>query len=90
MKNLVKELYYGNVCPNERCGADNLEIKQIYNKIQKKRAEITRLLPDSQQGALTAYDDLLSELSSLYCEEYFENGFRLGAKLIINIFSKDA
>lgn len=89
MKNLVKELYYGNIHPNERCGADNLEIKQIYNKIQEKREAICKFLVDNQKIILNEYDDLLSELYSLYCEEYFEDGFRLGARLALDICFKD-
>ncbi len=82
MKETIRELYYGNIFPCERCGSNNSEIKSLAKKLGECRERLTNELTDKQKKLLEEYDNLSSELSCLYHEEFFAEGFSLGAKIV--------
>ena len=82
MEKTIRELFYGNIYPCEKCGTKNSEIKDLTGKLSEYRESLCRELTDKQKEALEKYDDLLGEISSLFNEEFFVEGFMLGAKII--------
>lgn len=87
MEDLIKKIYYGNLYPCEKCGINNRSIKKLAQEIAKKREAIINQLNDKQREELEEYDNLLACLSSEYHEAHFVEGFKIGARLIIELFS---
>ena len=82
MKETIRKLFYGNIFPSERCGNGNLEVKTLARKIGEKRELLCECLNEEQKEILEEYDELLSELHSFFNEEFFVDGFSLGAKIV--------
>ena len=82
MKKTIRELFYGSIYHCEKCGIKNLEIKALTGKLSEYRESLCSELTDKQKETLEKYDDLLGEISSLFNEEFFVEGFLLGAKII--------
>ena len=85
MKETIKELFYGNIIPFEK-SVSSPEMKALTKSLWEQRERLTNMLNKEQLEALEKYDDLQGELSSLTNEEFFIDGFTLGAKFIIDIF----
>lgn len=82
MKETIRQLFYGNIFPCERCGIEKAEIKTLARKVGEKRELLCKGLTEEQKTILEQYDDLLGELHSFFNEEFFVDGFSLGAKFI--------
>ena len=82
MKETIKELFYGNIYPSERCGNNNAEIKALAKKLSEKRELLCKKLTEEQKEMLEEYDEISCELHSIFNEQFFVDGFSLGARLI--------
>ena len=89
MKNIIKELYYGNIDPQARGFKNGSYLKKQMTILSESEAMLTdRLTGDEKKAFLSfvnASDIILgeSELDS------FIVGFRLGARLIFDTFVND-
>ena len=82
MKETIRQLFYGNIFPSERCGNSNTEIKALSRKIIESRERLCENFTEEQKALLEQYDDISCELHSLFNEEFFVCGFSLGAKIV--------
>ena len=82
MKETIRQLFYGNIFPCERCGNNNVEIKSLSRKLIESREKLRECLTEEQKSLLEQYDDMTYELHALYNEEFFVEGFSLGAKIV--------
>ena len=89
MKETIRELFYGNIFPSERCGNNNTEIKALTKRLCEGRGKLCNSLSNEQKELLEQYDDLIGEMYSLYNEEFFVYGFSLGAKIIKESLDKE-
>ena len=88
-KKLLKELYYGNISPQAR----PIEPNSDYRKLQEQLSD----LADSFHKKLNVedkkiLDDIMttwSNMSDTNGAESFSIGFKMGVKLILEIFEKD-
>lgn len=89
MKNLIKELYYGNIDPQARGFKNGSYLKKQMTILSESEALLTdRLTGDEKKWFLTfvnASNNILgqTELNS------FIVGFKLGARLILDTFMND-
>lgn len=56
MEKTIRELFYGNIYPCEKCGTKNSEIKDLTGKLSEYRESLCRELTDKQKEALEKYD----------------------------------
>ena len=84
MKETIKELFYGNIIPCEK-SISSPEMKALTKSLWEQRKRLTISLNEEQLKLLEKYDDLQGELSSLTNEEFFIDGFTLGANIIKDI-----
>ncbi len=82
MKETIRELFYGNIFPSERCGNSNAEIKKLSKRLSEAREKLCEGFTEEQKALLEQYDDLSCELHSIFNEEFFVDGFSLGAKIV--------
>jgi len=82
MKNILEELWYGNIIPMEHSVGGNVHIKKLINLMGKNRENLSGTLNDSQKELLAKYDDAVNEMYSEIEKDAFMYGFRLSGKIM--------
>lgn len=89
MKNILEELWYGNIIPMEHSVGGNAYIKKLINLMGKNREKFSETLNDSQKELLAKYDDAVNEMYAEIEKDAFIYGFRLGGRLVSDTFRND-
>ncbi len=85
MENVIKELGYGNIIPNESGLMDTPDVKELMGYISRHSADLDKSLTEEQNELFEKYTDCIYELQSLSESRIFEYGFKLGARLALEI-----
>ena len=83
--NILEELYYGNIVPNEKCAKFDDEVKELLKLLNRNEEKLTATLTEAQKETFEKYKDCNREISEISEREIFLNGFRLGARIIIDV-----
>ena len=78
----LEDLYYGNLFPHEKCAKLDDEMKELLGLLKEK---LTETLSDEQKEIFGKYKDCNQEISEIGDRNAFLNGFRLGARIIIEV-----
>lgn len=89
MKNILEELWYGNIIPMEHSVGDNAHNKKLISLMGKNRENLSETLNDSQKELLAKYDDAVNEMYGEIEKDAFIYGFRLGGRLASDTFRND-
>ena len=89
MKNILEELWHGNIIPMEHSIGGNAHIKKLINLMGKNREILSETLNDSQKELLAKYDDAVNEMYGEIEKDAFIYGFRLGSRLVSDTFRND-
>lgn len=89
MRKTIEELWDGKIAPQDMCKENDPHIKELHALILCNRAELETTLSEEQKNILEKYDDNNDELISLIERRIFEQGFKLGAKLILEVLCED-
>jgi hypothetical protein len=81
--NILKELYYGNIVPTEKCAKLNSEVTELLKLLNRNEEKLTATLTEEQKENFEKYKDCNREIFEICEREAFLNGFRLGARIII-------
>ena len=81
--NILEELWYGNINPQEESKEHNRAIKELMNLMGRNRDALSSTLTEEQQEVLEKYDDCVNEMYSLIESEIFSYAFRLGGRLML-------
>ncbi|MBQ4556197.1 MAG: hypothetical protein IJA60_00935 [Clostridia bacterium] len=82
---ILEELWYGNINPLEDSTDGNAEVKKLLSLVGRNRDELCEGLTEQQKADLAKYDDSVNEMYSIIEQEVFKYGFRLGAKIMLEI-----
>ncbi|MGN1420598.1 MAG: DUF6809 family protein [Eubacterium sp.] len=82
---ILEDLYYGNLFPNEKCAKLNDEMKELLGLLNRNEEKLTSTLSDEQKETFEKYKDCNQEISEIVERNAFLNGFRLGARIIIEV-----
>ncbi len=88
MENVIKELWYGNIIPNESGLMDTPDVKELMGYISRHSADLDKSLTEEQKEVLGKYTECIYELQSLSESRIFEYGFKLGAKMMLEMIGK--
>jgi hypothetical protein len=83
MKNMIKELWRGNVMPPEDGRQNTPEMKQLLEYIGRHNDDLQKTMTDEQKAIFEKFNYCWSEYVSLSDEALFEYAFRLGARLML-------
>lgn len=83
--NTLEDLYYGNIVPNEKCAKLDDEVKELLKLLNRNEEKLTATLSEDQKETFEKYKDCNREISEICEREIFLNGFRLGARIIIDV-----
>lgn len=86
MKNILEELYYGNIESLARKHKKNSASMNILKRINNLEKELLSTLTEKQQGLLNELQASQDELTSIVELDSFIIAFRLGAQFIYDTF----
>ena len=89
MCKIIEELWNGRIIPQDMCKENDPRVKELHDLLLRNRAELEPTLNEEQKIILEKYDDNNDELISIVERRIFEQGFRLGAKLMLEILCED-
>ena len=81
--NILEELYYGNVYPNEKCAKLDEQTKELLSLQNRNVEKLMLTLTDEQKETFEKFKDCNREFSEISERQSFILGFKLGAKIII-------
>lgn len=81
--NILEDLFYGNLFPHEKCAKLDDEMKELLGLLNRNEEKLTTTLSNEQKITFEKYKDCNREISEICEREAFLNGFRLGARIII-------
>lgn len=89
MRSIIEKIYYGEIYPSEKYYNESCD----YNKYRRIYLDYEKLLNDffeknnykEQAEMLEKLIDARGTMNDYDCYDNFENGFTLGAKLVIEI-----
>lgn len=86
---LLSELYNGNLCPMAKEVVHGSEYQKSLNEIAELEEQLNKLLDAQGKEKLQDFVTAHGKLSYINAEERFTQGFRMGAKLILEIMNED-
>ena len=87
MKSILEELYDGKVFPDEQIVPKDHNYGPLNEKVSELLEEWKKKLSEDDYYQLESLFELSSELSSMEASESFVYGFKLGALIMVEVFS---
>ena len=85
--NILEELYYGNVFPNEKCAKLDEQTKELLSLQNRNEENLISTLTDAQKETYEKFKDCSREFHEISERKLFILGFKLGAKIVIEAMS---
>ncbi len=89
MSNIIEDLYYGNIEPQELTTEITPRLKKKLSNLAEKEEQLTARLSGEDKKLFQNYVSSYIEFSTVSNADSFISGFRLGAKFIYDTFVKD-
>ena len=87
MKNMINELWHGNIIPQEDSRTNSKEMKELLGYMARHHEELEKSFTDEQKETFEKFHDCWSEYMSLDEAAILEYAFRLGARLTMEVQS---
>ena len=82
MRNILEDLYYGNISPYDKRIAANSELRCLVGCVADCEDQLTERLNDKGQKILKRLISAQHEIDDITAKEFFILGFRLGVRLV--------
>ena len=86
MSNIIEELFYGNLEPQELTTELTPRLKKKLSELAKKEEELTSKLSQEEKELFSNYVSAYNEFSSISISDGFISGFRFGARFTYDTF----
>lgn len=86
---ILSNWYHGNTCLAEKIGPQNKKYRSLAETVSKERQYFLTRLSMEDKERFEKWNDLLCEMEHMTEYENFVYGFRLGARLIVEIFETE-
>ena len=83
MKSMIKELWHGNISPQEDSRNNSPEMKELMEYMARYHDDLLKTMTDEQKEIFEKFDDCWSEYASYAEEAIFTYAFKLGAQLML-------
>ncbi len=83
----IDDFYYGNIEPQNSKLNQNKLFRKKMNTLSESEKELFESLKEDELSLFESYTDAWSYINSETNRDSFRNGFRIGAKFIIDIFA---
>ena len=88
MSNIIEELFYGNLEPQELTTELTPRLKKKLSELVMKEEELTSKLSEEEKELFLNYVSAYNEFSSISISDGFVSGFRFGARFAYDTFVK--
>lgn len=88
-KKILRELYNGNIAPQSKPIPKDSKYRELQNDLGKLADSLAGRLNGEDKQVLDEIMTTWSNISTVNGEDCFIEGFRLGARMILEIFEKD-
>lgn len=85
---ILEEFWYGNIEPTEYDTSSTKEYKEALLRISRNEKSLQETLTDSQRKRFLQYLDSVREYQGMAECLLFQNSFRLGARLMLEIMKE--
>ena len=89
MRNILEDLYFGKITPNEQDITPGSPLQQAMDQAEKYEEKLTSLLEGEEKTMLLRLLNAENEISSTMALENFVLGFRLGMRMTIEALDED-
>ena len=89
MRRMLEEFYYGNINPNERSFIRDSAYSRAVQTLSENEAKLTELLEGKEKKLLLELINAQSIVNGTTAVESFIQGFRLGARIAIEIMNDE-
>ena len=83
MKSMIKELWHGNIIPQEDSRTNSKEMKELLGYMARHHKDLEKTFTDEQKEIFEKFHDCWSEYMSLSEAAIFEYAFKLGMQIAI-------
>ncbi|MNJ62101.1 hypothetical protein D3C77_579290 [compost metagenome] len=87
MNNILEQLYFGEIRPEEMIVPKNPEYRTLNNEISNLKEQLKMRLSDHEMELLEETFDLIGKSCSIYSSEVFIYGFKMGVLMITEAFA---
>ena len=88
MESIIKELWHGNIIPQEDCRTNSKEMKELLGYMARHHEDLEKSFTDEQKAIFEKFHDCWSEYASLPEEAIFAYAFKLGGRLMLETLSE--
>ena len=85
MRRILEELYFGNINPNERHFLRGTDYDKALSTFSRSEDKLTELLDGKEKSLFLDLVNAQSVLDGTAALEHFIQGFRLGARIAIEV-----
>ncbi|MBQ7572722.1 MAG: hypothetical protein IJT23_00510 [Clostridia bacterium] len=89
MRELLDELWYGNVTPQEQYTNHHPEVDELLRLADKNLTKLSDTLTEEQKELLKKYDESIGELNSIIERDLFIYAFRLGGRFMVEMLLQE-
>ena len=88
MKNMIKELWHGNITPQEGSRNNSPEMKGLMEHMARHHDDLFKTMTDEQKEIFEKFDDCWEEYARYAEEAIFEYAFKLGMQIAIETLTE--
>ena len=82
---ILEEFWYGNIEPTEYDTWPCAEYKEALQRISRNEEKLQSTMTDAQKELFSRYADSVREFQDMAESLLFQNSFRLGARMMLEI-----
>lgn len=86
---ILSELYHGNINPVAKSIVQGSAYQKVMHRLSDLEEKLVAQLDEEQKKLLEDFIAAQGELNYISGEERFTDGFRMGARMILEIFEKE-
>ena len=87
MKNILGELWHGNIIPQEDNRNNSKEMKELLGYIARHHEDLVKTFTDEQKEIFEKFHDCWDEYATLSEEAIFAYAFKLGMHIAIEVLT---
>ena len=86
---ILEEFWYGSIEPTEYDTSSKEEYKELLQLISRNEEKLLTIMTDEQKDLFSRYQDCVREFQTMAECLLFQNSFRLGARMMLEIMEDD-
>ena len=86
---ILEELWYNGLHPGEMKHSSDRSYKKYLDETIENEDKLLSLLPEEAKEAFKKFDDSREEMAAINRSKIFIAGFRLGAKIMLEVMEQD-